>query len=133
MLFMNLDCGRQVFLENLAYSHTYGEILEGRPNSQLNAQIVDKVLTARETTRGNWKVHLIPPSVDDSDPAHPKLPPVLLRARLICNQPINPKFMASALLVLWFRQDCHNETIANVVFQAIHGLPWDQLARDFDW
>jgi hypothetical protein len=56
-----------------------------------------------------------------------------MRARLTCYQPINPKFMASSLLVVWFCQDCHNETIANIVFQAIHGLPWDELARDFDW
>ena len=130
MFLMNLDCGRRVWLDGLEYLRTYGGLLEGRPDARLNAAIMDQ---ARESKWGKRTVHVIPPVIDDSHPAHPRLPPILLRAWLTCNEPIQPKFMGSDLVVVWFGLDCHNEKMSDIVFQAVRGLPWEQLARDFDW
>ena len=133
MLLLNLDCGRRVSLDELDYSHTYAGLLEGRPDAQMNAQIIERALSFREAPGIKRSVHLIPPLVDNSIPAHPKLPPIRLRAWLTCDEPVNPQFMGSDFVVVWFSQDCHNASISDVVFQAVRGLPWEQLARDFDW
>jgi hypothetical protein len=77
--------------------------------------------------------HLIPPFVNHDDPDHPFLLPVILRARLTCYEPVDPKFMGSELVVVWFREDCHLEPIEQIVFDGVRELPWEQLAGNFDW
>jgi hypothetical protein len=133
MLSLTLDCGRRVTLDAFDYAHTYAGLLEGRPNAEMNARIIERELTERDGSWGRRKTHLIPPVIDDRDPAHPVLPSVCLRAWVWCNDPIDPAFMGSALVVVWFADECHAEPIADVVFRAIRGLPWEQLAEDFDW
>jgi hypothetical protein len=131
MLSLTLDCGRRVMLDAFEYSRTYGGLLEGLPNAEINSRIIEGALAERSW--GLRKTHLIPPEVDTRDPRHPELPPALLRAWVWCNDPINPAFMGSSLVVVWFAHECHADTIADVVFRAIRGLPWEQLAEDFDW
>jgi len=105
--------------------------LEGLPNEEMNARIIERALD-----KGEWgprKTHLIPPKVDDRDPKHPGLPPALLRAWLWCSEPIDQTFMGSELVVVWFAEECLHVPIAEVVLRAVYGLPWDQLADDFNW
>jgi hypothetical protein len=132
MLFLKLDCGRQVSLDAFDYSRTYAGLLDGRPNAEMNAQIIERAITAREESWGKRVIHQIPPNVDLRDPEHPILPPLLLRAWLVCHQPINSAFMGSELVVVWFADECHAEPIADVVFRAVRALPWERLAADFD-
>ena len=133
MLPLTLDCGRRVFLHAFDYARTYAGLLEGRPNAKINAGIIKRELTKRDGSWGRRKTYLIPPVIDDSDPVHPVLPPVCLRAWVWCNDPIDPAFMGSHLDVVWFADECHAEPIADVVFRAIRGLPWERLAEDFKW
>jgi hypothetical protein len=133
MFFMKLDCGRDVMLDSFDYSRTYAGLLEGLPNSEMNGRIIERALVYRDSTWGKRKVHLIQPTLNLTDPAHPALPPVLMRAWLVCFNPVDPAFMGSELVVDWFTAECHTEAIADVVFRAVRGLPWEQLARDFDW
>ena len=133
MLSLMLDCGREVTLDAFDYARTYSGLLEGLPNAEMNARIVARALAARDGSWGRRKTHLIPPAIDDRDPAHPALPFALLRAWLICCEPIDPAFQGSELAVVWFADECHDEPIADVVFRAIRGLPWEKLAEDFDW
>lgn len=133
VLFLTLDCGRRVVLDAFDYALTYAGTIAGRPNARANAKIIAHALTERDSSWGKRTTHLIPPVIDDSDPDHPKLPPVCLRAWLWCNDPIDPEYMGSDLVVVWFAEECHAEPIADVVFRAIRGLPWDELAEDFIW
>lgn len=133
MLFFALDCGRQVWLDGFDYSRTYAGLLEGRPNAELNARILEDAVTRREAVWGKRPIHLISPVIDNSDTDHPVLPPVLLRAWLVCSEPVNPEFMGSELVVVWFCDECHGESIEEFVLRAVRTLPWDQLAGDFDW
>src|SRR5262245_20241886 len=133
MSFLMLDCGRQVSLDAFDYSRTYGGLLEGLPNAEMNRRIIERAQAEREGSWGPRKTHLIPPVVDARDPKHPAFSPALLRAWLHCNEPIDPAFMGSALVVVWFAEECLDEPITEVVFRAIRGLPWDQLADDFNW
>lgn len=133
MLFLKLDCGRDVALDAFDYARTYAGLTEGRPNAEMNARIIERELAERDGSWGKRKTHLIPPVIDDRDPAHPVLPTACLRAWLTCFQPVNPAFMGSELVVVWFAGECHAEPITDVVFRAVRGLPWEQLAEDFDW
>ena len=133
MLFLTLDCGRKVSVDAIDYGRTYACLLEGRPNADLNARIVERALTERDATWGKRPTHVIPPAMDLADPAHPVLPPARFRAWLTCYEPVDPVFMGSHLVVLWFAEECHNEPLADVVFRAVRGLPWETLAEDFDW
>jgi hypothetical protein len=133
MLFLKLDCGREVSLDSFDYRRTYAGLLMGRPDAEINAEIIQGAITAHEKSWGERAVHLISPEVDLRDPDHPVLPPVLLRAWLVCYQPINPAFMGSELVVVWFAEECHAEPISEVIFRAVRALPWEQLAADFVW
>jgi hypothetical protein len=96
MLSLTLDCGRRVTLDAFDYSRTYAGLLEGRPNAEMNARIIERALA-----KGSWgqrKTHLIPPVIDERDPEHPVMPPACLRAWLWCNDPIDPAFQGPALV-----------------------------------
>jgi hypothetical protein len=133
MLIMKLDCGRQVSLDAFNYGRTYGGLMLGRPNAKLNAWTIEAEVAAASKSWGPRKTHLIPPAVDDRDPKHPLLPPTCLWAWLTCPCPIKPTFQASELVVVWFADECHAEPIADVVFRAVRGLPWEELAQDFNY
>ena len=133
MLFLTLDCGRRISLDAFDYDRTYAGLMEGRPDAEYNAELTERALTGREGTWGKRTVHLIPPAVDVSDPDHPTLPPVILRAWLICYEPIDKAYMGSELVVVWFAEECHSESIENIVCEAVRELPWDELACDFNW
>jgi hypothetical protein len=45
MLSMTLDCGRRVTLDAFDYARTYAGLLEGRPNAEINARIIERELT----------------------------------------------------------------------------------------
>jgi hypothetical protein len=131
MLFMTLDCGRRVYLDAFEYSHTYACLMDGLPNAETNSRIIKRALA--QESWGPRKTHLIPPEVDTRDPRHPVLPPALLRAWLRCSEPIDSTFHGSSLVVVWFSSECLDQPITKVVFRAVRGLQWDELAKDFYW
>jgi hypothetical protein len=133
MLILKLDCGRDVVLDDFFYSRTYSGLLGGGPDHELNEHILEEAKRRVVKVWGPRKTHVIPPAVNDVDPAHPRLPPTLMIAWLYCIDPIDPRRMGSELVVVWFTGECHERPIAEVVFDAIHGLPWQELAEDFDW
>ena len=133
MLNLTLDCGRNVTLDAFDYSRTYAGLLEGQPDAEVNARIIEYSLAEAATMWGPRHTHLIPPEVDFRKPEHPSLPPVLLRAWLICYNSIKSESDGSELVVVWFTADCHTEPIVDVIFRAVRGLAWEQLATDFDW
>jgi len=133
MMFLTLDCGRRVSVDAIDYSRTYSGLLMGLPNAEINDRIIERALVGRESSWGKRPTHLIQPVIERKDPEHPRLAPVLLRAWLTCNEPVNPNFMGSELVVVWFSEECHLDSIDNIVSRAVCGLPWEQLAGDFDW
>jgi hypothetical protein len=133
MLFLKLDCGRDVALDEFCFSRTYSGLMVGAPDQETNDEIIERAKRRMDPVWGTCKTHVIPPVINISDPAHPHLPPVLWRAWFFCTEPIDKRFMASELVVVWFTEECYDRPIAEVVFEAIHALPWDELAQDFDW
>jgi hypothetical protein len=52
MLSLTLDCGRRVTLDACDYARTYAGLLEGRPNAEINAGIIERELTERDSSWG---------------------------------------------------------------------------------
>ena len=111
--------------------HTYIGMLEGYPNRSLNEHIIKKASSDMSLLWGDRCTYIVPPSVDESDPLHPALPPVRASAWLICVDPIKAGYHGSELVVVWFRSDCSGESIEQIISDGIRHLPWITLAQDF--
>lgn len=126
-----LDCERTVDVDAVLVERTYAGLLYGRPRAHHNAEIVGRAKTA---TRGIWgkrRTHVVPPAIDASDPAHPALPPVCVSAWLVCHEPI-AEGAGSSLVCVWFRGELDDAPLEQVIYEAIRGLQWDELAEDFE-
>jgi hypothetical protein len=131
-LFFDLDCGRSVAVEALYYQRTYLSLLLGLPDQEMNDGIVEETRTEVARLWNARRVCVIPPVINESDPAHPVLPPVCFAARLCCYQPIVEPNAGSALVVVWFRGECSNEPMDKIASAAIRSLAWEKLAEDFE-
>ena len=127
MLSFNLHCGRSVYLDSLRYGRTYAGLLEGRPDKKYN-----DVIVARACANTNGPAHLVSPSIDESDPAHPSLPPVEMIAEVWCNDPIGDG-MGSHATIVWYRDTWNKQSLIDVVLEGIRDVPWESIAVDFDW
>jgi uncharacterized protein (TIGR02996 family) len=126
-----LDCGRRVYVDAFYCHDTYIGLLEGRPNRQMNEEILERARTRMRPLWGERKTHLVPPVIDESDPRHPVLPPVCLTAWLTCCQPVQEPNAGSELVVVWFRAALAGELMEQVIADGIRALPWEELAEDF--
>lgn len=135
MLFFELTCGSTVYLDDFHYSRTYGGLLEGSPNAEMNARIVKRAMERMEPIWGKRKTHLIPPEIDHSDPQHPSLPSTELTAWLTCNEPNDSHFDGSELVLIWYVDDGEFElsSIHEVTSRALKQINWSELAEDFHW
>src|SRR5262245_41938012 len=122
--FFDLNCGRSVAVQALYYQRTYLSLLEGRPTREVNDRILDEVRAEMAPLWGRRRVYVIPPAVNESDPAHPVLPQVRFTAWLCCYQPIAEPNAGSELVVVWFREECPGEPLDKIVGDAIRSLPW---------
>jgi len=83
---------------------------------------------------GRHKVHIVPPKIDESNADHPTLPPVRFTAWLECSEPLSKENHASALVVVWFRDEySESEPLIKILHDGIRSVPWDELAEDLVW
>jgi uncharacterized protein (TIGR02996 family) len=130
--FFELDCGRTVVVDTFYCHRTYIGLLEGRPNHQMNEELLKQARTRMHPLWGERKTYLVPPVIDESDPEHPRLPPVCLTAWLTCFQPIKEPNAGSELVVVWFRGEFEGEPMEQVIADGIRALRWEELAEDFE-
>jgi hypothetical protein len=128
---LNLDCGRLINVKAFYYQWTYEGFMIGRPNRKQTDLMLEGVRTRMVPLWGEHRVHVIPPVVNEKDPDHPRLPRVQFAAHLYCDEPIDEQNDASELVVVWFQEECPNEPLDRVIWQAIRSLPWNDLAEDF--
>ncbi|MCB9927779.1 MAG: hypothetical protein H6822_36955 [Planctomycetaceae bacterium] len=135
MIFINLKCGRSVYISDFHYSRTYGGLLEGSPDEEMNNRIIQRALSRMDSIWGKRRTHLIPPEVDTKDPEHPSLPSTELTAWITCHEPVNHQYMGSELVLVWYVDDEAFETssIRDVTSAALNAINWNDLADDFDW
>jgi hypothetical protein len=133
MITFNLDSEQSISVDAYKYSRTYMSLMDGLPNARLNSRLVDDAQKRARSLWGERKVHVIEPEYDLTEPEHPKLPASQYIAWLTCHEPVNPKFMASELVVLFYSSLPEDTPITQVFQQHLHHLNWEHLAHDFDW
>lgn len=127
-----LDCGVVVFVEGFLMDiNCYRNILAGHPTEDYNESIINHEL---ETLASLWgdPVHLIRPETDYSS-GHPYMPCTVFKAWLL-GPAINSKACGSSLGLLWFDEEPGwRKSIPEIVDAVACGLPWRDIAGDFDW
>lgn len=129
---VRLNCGTTVSVISTHYDRTYGGLLEGQPGQKVNAFIL-KGIKDGPTHWGVRKSHFIEPLLDWTNPSHPRLPPVVFSAWLTSNHPLDPRYCGSELVVTWLTDECHFDSMSDIVARAVRGLTWRSLAGDFDY
>lgn len=129
---IELDSGRRVAIDSFSYSRTYAGLLEGRPSSRVNLNILRDCVKSVLRQWGDRKVHLISPEIDETNPNHPELPPAQLSVWLT-STPLESGYCGSALVVVWFSEECESESLLEIVRRAVSTLHWEELAEDFDF
>lgn len=133
MITFELESGRSITADAYEYSRTYLELMEGLPNARLNRRILDEAQKKARTLWGKRKVYLVSPECDRTDPEHPVLPPAQYIAWLTCPEPVDPKFMASELVAVFYSGLPEDTPIPEVFRKYLEHLNWEHLAHDFDW
>ena len=129
-----LDCGRFVTVDAFYSQRTYSGLMLGRPNRQLNEEIISRCLTEMAPLWGRRKVHVVPPTIKEPLTDHPALPHFRYTAWLECNEPLSKENHGSTLVVVWFRDEAsEDEPLKKILYDGIRSLPWDELAEDFRW
>ena len=144
MISLNLQCGRSVYISGFHYFRTYEELIGGAPDEELNSRIMERALTRMETIWGERKTHLIPPTIEmvqskhpllPSQVQHPYLPSAELTAWITCKEPVDPNYMASELVLVWYLAEEAFElsSLREVTSNALKTIQWNELADDFNW
>ncbi len=129
-----LACGTVISLTNIDQSTTYGGMLEGYPNSEMNAAIIARCMQRAEKKYGQ-KPYLIAPIEKPNSREMPagKRPWIEL-PRISCTADFFSQSFGefgSSLTVCWY-QDDFAFPIASSVLEELHRLVWREHARPHD-
>ncbi len=133
MISFDLNNGRNVYVDSFFYDRTYSGLMEGKPTKQINDAFIEDLELRVAGIWGDRKHHVIPPIVDESDPEHPQLPPVLITVALLSFKPLNDKADSSSLVVSFFCEEITDRPLPKIIYEYVRSIPWDDLAEDFYW
>ncbi len=125
---IKLKCGREVKVDGFEFGFTYGGLLEGSPNERMNNNIFER--TNYSTNWGPRKVLKIRPEINEFKNG---LKPAHYSVWLNSNDPINPKFHGSELVVIWFDEKPNGKTVEEIIQKGVQNIDWDKNARDFEY
>jgi hypothetical protein len=80
--------------------------------------------------------YVVPPQIDMSKPKRPQFPPVEVRVRAFCTQPVrDPKQHGSQMCIVFFvsNKELSSKSLERLVEDNIREVPWDEYAEDFQW
>jgi hypothetical protein len=86
---ITLDCGLYVEVDALYFQHTYLSLLEGRPNREMNDDLIKEATNEMSHLWGDRQTYVVPPAIDESNLQHLVLPPVRFTVWLTCYEPIH--------------------------------------------
>jgi hypothetical protein len=131
-MLIKLTSGETVSLDSLHFGHTYAGLLEGLPTPDMNAEILANAPSRMVTLWGPRTTHVIPPTTRH-ERGRVIFPDLIFFAWLTSNTPINPEFMASELVVVWFAPEQPDVPLSTIVTEAVRDIPWASLAKDIYW
>jgi hypothetical protein len=84
---------------------------------------------------GDRPTYVVPPAIrliTEVGRTYLRLPELIYHLWLT-SEPIGADWCASELVVLYFGPPQYNIPIGDIVGQALRDIPWEQVARDFDY
>ena len=133
MISFDLNNGRNVYVDALYYDRTYSGLLEGKPTKQVNDAILEDLEHRVGRIWSDRRHHIIPPVIDDTDPEHPQLPPVIISVMLTSFKPVKNEADSSLLVVSFFCDEITDKPLPKIIYENIRTISWDDLAEDFYW
>ncbi|WP_196889881.1 hypothetical protein [Aureivirga sp. CE67] len=128
MIRIKLNCGREVKVDGFQFGYTYGGLLEGSPNERMNKSIFD-----RTTYPSNWGSRKLLKIQPDKNDFKNGLKPTYYIVWLHSNEPINPEFHGSELVVIWFGDLPNGKIVENIIQNGVENINWNDNAQDFEY
>ena len=128
MIRIKLNGGNDVTVEGFQFGYTYGGLIEGSPNERLNKKIFD--WTTYPSKWGSRKLLKIQPDKNDFKNV---LKPTYYIVWLQSDEPINPKYDGSELVVIWFGDLPNGKTVEAIIQNGVQNINWSENAQDFEY
>jgi hypothetical protein len=128
-----LDCGRVVGMVGVHVMPTYAGLLEGVPDSKLDAGLIKQSRERVSSLFGERPVHVIPPKtyhlLTEGRRTSRWMPPVTYYAWLESGALDGSDNFASELVVIWFGERERETTLFETAKRALRHLAWEELAE----
>lgn len=124
---ITLVSGRPLVLEALHVQQTYLGLLEGRPNAEINDEVVDELRGQAAKLWGQRRVHVVHPHGASPGDALPAWACV----GWFSSKPIQPsEGDTSELVVVWFEHSVFEVPLRALAQDRLESLAWEELAED---
>ena len=127
-MMIKLKCGREVKVHGFEFGYSYGGLLEGLPNERMNKNIFER--TTYPSNWGSRKVLKIKPEKSEFKNG---LKPTHYSVWLTSNDPINPNYHGSELVVIWFGELPNGKTVEEIIQNSLNNIDWNKNAQDFEY
>ena len=122
---IRLNGGLEVEVNSFSYGYTYGSIIEGVPNKKLNEAIIQNA--SYPSNWGDRKLLKVQPNKSDLEN---KLKPICYAVWLKSFEPINKRYDASELVVIWFGDHPDGKSIEYIIESGVKNIDWKKNAQD---
>jgi hypothetical protein len=125
---IKLKCGREVKVDGFEFGYTYGGLIEGSPDERLNKNIFE-----RTTFPSNWGPRRVLKIKPEKSEFKNKLKPTHNSVWLSSDDPKNPSYDGSELVVIWFGELPNGKMIEEIIQIGVQNIDWNKNARDFEF
>jgi len=139
---IELNSGREIFLDSIYQYHTYGGLLAGYPNKEMNDRHIKNDMESALEQMNAEVIYLVPPSllemeIDERARRHHKdairIPYITcygqFESSVITGDDRND---ASWLTIIWY-QDDFALPIEESVLEHIKTIDWDKVAEGYEF
>ena len=127
-MLITLNSGKTVKVESFEYSYTYGGVLCGLPNEQMNRAVFEDI--KYPSNWGSRKTLKIKPSTKEFEN---KLKSAYYSVWLNSYDPVDPEFDGSELVVIWLDDIPRGRSIEEIIGKGVKAINWEDNAQDFQY
>ena len=137
-----LNSGREIFLDRICQSHTYGGLLCGYPNKEMNERSIKNAMESALEKMNSKATYLVPPpltevEVDKRVKEH--YPDAIRIPYITCYGQFESSVIkgdadndASFLTIVWYQDDFALPIDASVL-EHIKTIDWDDVAEGYEF
>lgn len=118
----------EVKVDAFEFGYTYANLIEGSPNEMFNEKTFDKA-----SYPPNWGIRKVLKIKPDREEFENKLQPCRYAVWLYSDEPINPNYSGSELVVIWFGELPYGKTFIDLIQSGIGEIDWIENAQDFNF